>query len=347
MFRISDLNKKDQPNDPPPASSTPPAAPAVPPKIIVPQAPAGAPGVKIPTSMDLEQSCGRLYDGLVECVKALFAQARAGQALHVADARELIEQLPPIKSDQSQALLALMERHSQDNYLYTHAVNVAILAHHLGRCLHHEPEGIHSLALAGLLMDIGMAGQAEALAALPRKLTAEEWKVIAKHPAQALEHLQTARDVPPEVLESIRTHHRRPDGGGYPEEQGPDSLGDMTKVLAVCDVYDALTHPRSHRKRLSPAQAIKILVDGANTQFDRRVIKVLVDELSLYPRGSIVRLSTNEIGRVEVVHPEAPLRPVLVITRDSNQIPLPSPRRVDLLEQPFVYIKEVVTDEEA
>lgn len=349
MFRISDLNKKDQPGPPAPGSpsSSPPPAPQMPPSIIPADAPAVPPPIAAPASMELEQACGRLYEGLVECVKGLFAQARSGQTLHVADARQLIEQLPAMKSDQSQVLLALLERHSQDNYLYTHAVNVAILAHHLSRRLSHDPEMVHSVALAGLLMDIGMAGQAEELAALPRKLTAEEWNVIAKHPAQALEHLNTTRDVPPEVLAAISSHHRRPDGGGYPDEQGPGSLGEMTKVLIVCDVYDALTHPRAHRKRLSPAQAIKVLVDGAGGEFERRVVKVLVDELSLYPRGSLVRLSTHEVARVDRVRLEAPLRPIVLILRDANHALLPTPRRVDLVEQPFVYIKDIVTDDEA
>ena len=303
--------------------------------------------VSPPSTSELERVYGRLYEELVSYVKVLFEQVRESKPLDLTEARRLVAQFPTVNTQECQALLGLLERHSRDNYLYTHAVNVAILASHLGHCLGHPDGLVCELALAGLLLDIGMAGETEHLASLQRKLTAEEWNVIAKHPAKALEHLKTIQNLPQRVLDAISTHHKRSDGSGYPggggEEQNEVDFG---KILTVCDVYDALTHPRSYRNRFGPAQAIKVLVDGANTQFDRRVIKALVDALSLYPRGSVVRLSTNEIAKVELVHPEAPLRPVVLISRDANQILLPTPRRINLVEQPFVYIKEVVTDEE-
>lgn len=347
MFRFSDLTDNDKPTKPPPTPQPP--APPEPPQIPGPPAAQPPPLKLAPKSGagESEQASGRLYEELLACVKRLFEQARAGQSLDLTQAWRLVEQLPAATTKQCQALLVLLERHSQENYLYSHAVNVAMLASHLGRCLGYPPEAVHRLALAGLLLDIGMAGEAERLASLPRKLTAEEWEVIARHPMQALEALKTTREVPQDVLEAIRAHHQRPDGSGYPAEAESQTALEFGKILAVCDVYDALTHPRAHRNRFSPAQAIKVLVDGANTKFDRRVVKVLVDELSLYPRGSAVRLSTNEVGRVDQVRPEAPLRPVVLVSRDANQVPLPAPRRVDLLEQPFVYIKEVVADEEA
>ncbi|MBI4322793.1 MAG: hypothetical protein HY596_00790 [Candidatus Omnitrophica bacterium] len=347
MFRLSDLTNKDkspQPPTPPP----PPVPPASRQIVETPPAPPAAPpaGPSQKTG-ELERAYGHLYEALVSCVKALFEQARADKPLDLAEAWRLVKQLPTVKTDECQALLGLLERHSRDNYLYTHAVNVAILASHLGHCLGHSEESVYDVALAGLLLDIGMAGDPEHLASLQRKLTAEEWKAIATHPAKALEHLKTARDLPQDVLDAISTHHQRPDDHGHhPGGGGGGDMADFGKILAVCDVYDALTHPRSYRNRFSHAQAIKVLVDGANTRFDRRVIKALVDALSLYPRGSVVRLSTNEIAKVEMVRPEAPLRPVVLISRDANQVPLSSPRRLDLLEQPFVYVKEVVTDED-
>ena len=303
--------------------------------------------VSPPSTSELERVYGRLHEELVSYVKVLFEQVRESKPLDLTEARRLVAQFPTVNTQECQALLGLLERHSRDNYLYTHAVNVAILAAHLAHCMGHPEESVYDVALGGLLLDIGMAGEAEQLASLPRKLTAEEWSVIAKHPAKALEHLKTARDLPQNVLDAISTHHKRPDGSGYSGGGGESGdMADFGKILIVCDVYDALTHPRSYRNRFSPAQAVKVMVDGANTQFDRRVIKALVDALSLYPRGSVVRLSTNEIAKVELVHPEAPLRPVVLISRDANQVPLPTPRRVNLVEQPFVYIKEVVTDEE-
>ena len=344
MFRLSDLTNKDKPSPPPAplAPSVPPApsdVPKTPPPPIQPQGPL--------STGELERVYDRLYEARVSCVKVLFEQARANKPLDLTGASRLVTELPMVNADQCQVLLGLLERHSRDNYLYTHAVNVAVLGALLGRALGNPEETVNDLALAGLLLDIGMAGEGEQLASLPRKLTAEEWKVVAKHPAKTLEHLKTAQGVPQSVLDAIGDHHKRPDGSRYPGGGGEDEdKTDFGKILSVCDVYDALTHPRSYRNRFNPAQAIKVLVDDANTQFDRRVIKALVETLSLYPRGSVVKLSTHEIAKVELVHPEAPLRPVVLISRDANQVRLPTPRRVDLIEKPFVYVKEILTDEE-
>ncbi len=104
---------------------------------------------------------------------------------------------------------------------------------------------------------------------------------------------------------------------------------------------------RSHRQEISPATAMKRLVDGArDNQFDREVVKAVVDELSLCPQGSLVRLNTGEIGVVEEVTPTAPLRPVVLVTRDAQGQLLPTPRRVNLHEHPWgaLQIKAIVNE---
>ena len=113
-------------------------------------------------------------------------------------------------------------------------------------------------------------------------------------------------------------------------------------MLALGDVYEALTHTRSYRKPINPAQAIKLLIEGVVDDFDRRVVKALVDELSLYPRGSAVKLNTNELAVVDRGNPGSPLRPVVLIHRDADRNPVVPPRAVNLMEHPLVHIKDVV-----
>ncbi len=290
-----------------------------------------------------------LYAKLTAIVRSLFDQARARQPLALPEAVRALDDLPQMKTERCEAILSLVERHTEENYLYSHSVNVALLAYHLSLCLGYAFASARQLALAGLLHDIGMAGEAEAIIAAPRKLTTEEWKVISRHPAEAVERLKEAHGLSRKALEAIGQHHPHlaGQGAGPPPRRLPGTLSEYAKILSVCDVYDALTHPRTYRKRFSPAQAIKTLIDGIDDQFDRRVVNALVDELSLYPKGSVVKLNTNEIGTVEHVHTEAPLRPVVLVSRDVNRQPLATPRVVNLLERPFLYIKEIVSEEQA
>jgi HD-GYP domain-containing protein (c-di-GMP phosphodiesterase class II) len=289
----------------------------------------------------------RIYDELLVFVRQLFEQARAGQPLDLSAAVPLLQRLPALDQGMVELVSGLINRHTEENYLYSHSVNVALLASYLAQRLNHAPQVAQQLALAGLLHDIGMAGAAEQLAASPRKLTKEEWKVMAKHPEASLERLQHAAVLTPEARQAIVSHHEREQGRGYPTgEPQAATLNEFGKILAVCDVYDAVTHPRSYRRRQNPAQGIKLLIEGAGTQYDHRVVRALIGELSLYPPGSMIKLNTNEIGLVERINFDAPLRPVVVIHYDAEGHALSSPRRVDLIHQPFSYVKEVVTDKE-
>ena len=341
MFRLSDvLGGKGTPEEPEQPAGTKPAAPE-------PSAESAPPPPKLrPETARALTNLEALYDKLLACVKKLFAQARTDQPLTLSEARTLVAQLPQVKEERCEVILMLVGRHSDENYLYSHSVNVALLANHLGHCLGHAGEPLTQLALAALAHDIGMAGEAEQVAEAPRKLTQEEWKTITQHPQESVKRLKDAQQLSQEALQAVASHHEREGGQGYPAGAQTSALNEFAKILAVCDVYDAMTHPRSHRKRYSPAQAIKVLIDGVGDVFDRRVVKALVDDLSLYPRGSRVRLNTNEIGVVETVHPGAPLRPVILVSHDATNTPLVEPRRVNLLDQPFIYVKEIVTDED-
>lgn len=344
MFRLSDLHKdkgkSDQPQPPPPATLSP-VRPAASSPSSLPPPPLGPEAAKAMGGLEA------LYVQLLRFMKTLFDQARANQPLQLAQAVTLLRQLPQVKDERCEAVMALVERHTDENYLYSHSVNVALLVNHLGHCLGYSGEALGQLALAGLLLDIGMAGESEQLAEMPRKLTKQEWQTITQHPHESVKYLKDAQHVSQEALQAIVAHHEREKGQGYPGGLAGPTMNEFAKILAVCDVYDAFTHPRSYRPRHSPAQAVKILIDGVGDTFDRRVVKALVDDVSLYPRGSRVKLNTEEIGLVELVHPGAPLRPIVRITHDANQTQLIEPRRVNLLEQPFLYVKEILAEEDA
>lgn len=360
MVRFADLaGNKEKPEEPSKPAAPKAVLPVPPPPAVIPPG-RGAPtppnkaataafaGPAAATSSEkrttLPPAVEALYVQLILCLRDLFDQARAGEPLQLTEADLLTQQLPKLASGQYDDILMLDERRPNEHYLISHCVHVAFLAHHLGLCLGYTEATAHQLALAGLLIDIGMAGQMEALVQAPRPLTREERRVIEQHPTNALALLRKSQELSQEALGAITSHHLRPDGSGYPKNGQSQTSAEYAKILAVADVYDALTHARSHRKPMNPAQAMKILISGVGDQFDRRVVKALVDELSLYPRGSQVRLNTNELGFVERINPGVALRPVVLIHRDADRNPVSPPRKVNLAEHPLVAIKEVVVE---
>ena len=364
MVRLADLlgngnkGKPEEPSKPtPPRIPPPPAPPAStrPPVSAPPKAP-GAP--LIPPKKASSISAGKpltslapiveaLYAQLILCVRGLFDQARAGKPLQLTEADQLTQQLPKLAAGQYDDILILDEQRPEDHYLISHCVHVAFLAHHLALCLGYTEATAHQLALAGLVIDIGMAGKMEELAEAPRPLTKEEKRVIEQHPANAIALLQKSRGLSQEALGAIASHHLRPDGSGYPKEAQSATAVEYSKILAVADVYDAMTHPRSYRKTVNPAIAMKSLIGGVGDQFDRRVVKVLVDELSLYPRGSAVKLNTGELAVVQRINPNVALRPWVLIHRDADRNAVVPARLVNLAENLLIAIKEVLVTEDA
>lgn len=352
MVRLSDLmGGKGKPEEkkpeaqapaaktlPKPAATAPPAPPIRPPSSA---ASAARPAVSDPNRLEA------YYAKLIICVKELFVQARDKQPLQLAEASILTQQLPKLTQGQYDEVLMLDDHWPHEHYLISHSVHVSFLTYRLAQALGYTAATSHQLVLAGLLIDIGMAGEIEKMVEEPKKLSKEEQRLMSQHPINAIGLLQKSEELSKEAIGAIAAHHQRPDGSGYPKEAPSTTAGEYAKILAVADVYDALTHARSWRRALNPAQAIKMLIEGVGDQFDRKIIKVLVDELSLYPRGSMVKLNTNEVGVVHKVNPTSSLRPIIMIHRDSDHNPVVPPRMLNLLDHPLVYIKDIVVVDES
>jgi len=337
MVRLADLIGRERPEDPKKAASKPAAAPAAvsqpagaaaaPQRMPFPRA--GEPGISRESA-----ALGAAYASLVACVQELFRQVREGQPRQLAAATAAVQRLPVLQPGQYEAVLKVSDAHAAQHYLVTHSVQTAWLASHLGRLQGYEDGTAHGLALAGLLIALDMASQIEAPGAEATAAGTGVWKVVEHTPAQIASQLRQSHDAARKALDAAGA------GGA-----GGDGL--PAAILAVADLYDALTHPRSYRRPINPAHAVKLLIDAASDQLYRRVVKGLVDELSLYPRGSLVKLSTNEIGVVEHANHQAPLRPIVLIQQDANRGAVVPPRPVNLAEHPLMHVKDILVDERA
>jgi len=120
---------------------------------------------------------------------------------------------------------------------------------------------------------------------------------------------------------------------------------DLDEIIRLADVYDALTHPPAYRQAVVPLETLQTITSSDNF-FDRRFLKILMEELSLYPKGSGVQLSSNEIGRVIKVNKGLFLRPVVKVIIDTQGKNLEDGRTVDLSKENLIYILRPVPEEE-
>jgi len=167
----------------------------------------------------------------------------------------------------------------RDAYTRGHVERVAAYCKEIGRRLGLGCRDLHILEIGGIVHDIGKIAVPDQILNKPGRLTPEEFDIMKRHPVVGYDVLQPLRTFRP-VLPLVRWHHERPNGTGYPDGLSDAALPLMPRIVAVADVFDALSTARSYRPAFSPVQYRKILEESAEKgDLDPRVVQVLFEIL--------------------------------------------------------------------
>lgn len=200
-----------------------------------------------------------------------------------------------------------------DDYTYHHSLSVAIMAIAIGQEMGLDNNMLNELGAAGLLHDIGKLSIPIEIINKPGKLTPEEFEIVKKHPVYAAQHLGERNVVSQNIYYAILEHHERVDGTGYPYHLSGTGIHPYARILAVADVYDALTSKRPYRVPSPPNEAIEYIMGGVGSHFDENVVKAFLRKVAPYPTGCHVILSNGEKACVLKNFREAPLRPLVSV----------------------------------
>jgi len=173
---------------------------------------------------------------------------------------------------------------ARDPYTKQHSTRVSRYAIAIAKAMDRSQEEIAELNVSGNLHDIGKIGIPDHILLKPDKLTEDEYEFIKKHPvigSNIVGHLGMWMD----ERKIIRHHHERWDGHGYPDRLKGDEIPLLSRILAVADVYDALTSDRSYRKKLAEEVAVKTIGENMGSQFDPEIAGVF---LRIHSQGQIV-----------------------------------------------------------
>lgn len=229
---------------------------------------------------------------------------------------------------------------AHDNYTYIHSVNVAIIATLIGAQLGYPGKSIHNLCLGALLHDIGKLMIPASILQKPAGLTPDEFEIVKQHPIHGYEMLRGG-GFPSEILFAIRQHHERWNGQGYPDRLIKRGIHPFAQIVAIADVFDALTADRPYRKGFPPYHALEMVIAGSATDFAPDMVKAFRGSLVIYPENSIVTLNTGEVGKVISVPDNNPTRPLIRILFDKWGNFVNDDKEVDLLEDLTRFINEV------
>lgn len=303
--------------------------------------------VKAMHQMQLDPAdSSRLYKRALDIIKGIIGQVKSNATVDLREAFEVVRTTVDRIVLGDKELLLLINNYSQDSYLYSHSVNVSILAIEVGLGLGYNKSKLNELGLGAFLHDLGMAKVLD-IANLPRPLSEFEYQEIKRHPIYSTDILSKVRSIQDAVIQVCGETHERLDGRGYPKGLKGERIHEYARITAVADIYEALIHPRSHRKAVQPHEALKELLGMSSAAaLDGSVIKILINKIGLYPVGSWVELNTGEVGKVIQSNEDYPLRPKVHIIFESDRERSAQPKSLDLRQHTNVYIKRSVNPQD-
>jgi HD-GYP domain-containing protein (c-di-GMP phosphodiesterase class II) len=288
----------------------------------------------------------RLYDRALRYVNRAYDAAKSGNRFSLEEGIEISNQLASQRPEPDLLFVAALHMDNGSEYLYNHPVNTSILAVKLGASLGLEGEKLAQLGLAALLHDIGSVRVSDKILIKSSALTNTEMGSIKQRPNHSFEILQDFKDDHPYLAETAVQVYERIDGSGYPMGLQRDEIHEYAQIIGLVDVYEALTHRRPHRKRFQFFAAIKEIIRTYKNNFQRRYLKAFLNNFSVFPLFSYVRLNSGAIGRVIETYPDQPFRPKIKVIYDSQARKLLTDRMISLPDNPLLHITDSVEEDE-
>jgi HD-GYP domain-containing protein (c-di-GMP phosphodiesterase class II) len=269
-------------------------------------------------------------DALMETVDELFAQVAQGGALDVVKVKQSVDPMIDSIARNPDACIWLARMKQQDAYTYQHSVGASIWAVALGRQLGLPKPDLRSLAIGGLLFDIGKLRVNPDLLTESRTLSDEEFQELRSHVALGEEMITSSGLMNRDVMDMVALHHERHDGSGYPNGLSGDDIPVFARIAAIVDCYDAITSHRSYARAMPPSIAIKKLYEWRDIDFQAELVEEFIQAVGIYPAGTLVELSSGEIAVVVAEYRTRRLRPKVMVLLDADKQPLTEVRMVDL-----------------
>lgn len=282
-------------------------------------------------SLEAELGPAKLaYRGALQQVHRIFGDARGARLFDTTPARKAVREMVESVLRNPSAMLWFAQLQNREGYTALHSVNVAVYALALGRHLGFPEQALTELGLAALLHDVGKLGVAREILHKQGPLSERELEAVRRHTVLGFEALRASNDLPQSVMTVALQHHEALDGSGYPEGLRGNQIEYFARLVAVVDRYDAMTSDRYHRDGVSPQEALKTLYELRHGVLDPELVSEFIRCMGVYPVGSLVELSSGEVGIVIGANLLKRLRPkVLLIMNRAKKPQLPE-RIVDL-----------------
>lgn len=252
----------------------------------------------------------------------------------------LVEDLLQSILNSEEMLTVLMDAYLYDEYIYQHSFQVAMYALAMGRELGYNANELRIIGLGAILHDVGKMMISTDVLQKPGRLTDEEFEEVKQHARFGFDILRNLHSISLIVAHCAFQHHERLDGSGYPRGLVDFEIHPYAKIIAVADVFDAMTSTRVYRSRMMPVKALQIIENGKGTLYDAKVVAALKRTVVHYPNGTVVKLSDGRRGVISRQNTTIPAMPWIRIFEEHQQV-VAATYEINLHEAPGVMIESM------
>lgn len=297
---------------------------------------------RISFEAELEQAKSVVYEAN-KAMRSFMRDARFGQHLESTAVDEVVDNISASVFRNKDALLTLARIKTVDQYTYLHSIGVCVLMTVFARAMDYDDETARQISTGALMHDLGKMRVSPGVLSKPGPLTTEEFAEMKQHVEFGAEQLSDFGWLSDVSMTVVMQHHERIDGSGYPFGLKGDGLGEIGRMSAVADVYDALISNRCYKQAWGPTHTLGKVLEWSPDHFGEEVAHQFVRCVGIYPVGTLVRLSSGMIAVVVEQDETHLLRPRVRIVFNERNGRYPLLEDVDLAALDSVAIVESVS----
>jgi len=284
--------------------------------------------------------CEERFNSSIRELDTILKGVLGGNGHSINDAIEFVDKIGCHFLDDRESTLHLMNVVDQAETVYSHAMNVAILAMMVGGEADLTADEMTTLGLGALFHDIGKERIPKKLLKKRPPLTRPEQEFMNRHAIMGAELLNEVDDISPNVARIVAQHHEKADGSGFPNGLKSDQIDKLARIVAIADTYDKHTNAIEPTTSLTPYLALSYLFGQQKQLFDVEMLALFIRCLGVYPPGTVVELSNGSIGMVMAVNPKNQLNPSVVLYDEA--VPKKEALIVDLAEEPDLRVEKSI-----
>lgn len=276
----------------------------------------------------------RNYNHAIQQIKKEFFNWEAGAHIDITKVRGFFLPLLDNALQDRTVIYDLNGYGVPEDYIYHHCIATGLIAAVITQKLGYERGIIIQMGLAGLLADCGMAKVERRIRNKASALSESEFKEVQRHPYHSLNMIKMIPVLKDAMKLAIYQHHERLDGSGYPAGNKTDSISKFAQIIAVADVFHAMTSERLYRARTSTFKVVEMIRESEFGKFDMEVVQALINVVADLPLNTEVELSNLEKAEVMFINQYALTRPLVKVLSTGELL--------DLSQHRTIYINRVL-----